>query len=116
MQRFGQRLITIAGDVFADILWIQLTAVLQSDALLLGIKTNLIDIKDFFLSKFINIIHFQTFYRLTPDKMLLDDLRDIFRFDMTIENFIRINRHNRAFLTKAETAGFNHADLLIQSA
>ena len=116
MQRFRQRFIAVAGDIFADILRIELTAVFQRDPLLLGIEADLVDIKDLFLRDFVNVVHLQPFYRLPADEVLFDDLADIVRFDMTVENFIGIDRNDRTFLAQTETAGLDDADFLIQTA
>ena len=114
-QRLAQRLIAITSDVLADFLRIDHPAIVQSDALLLSVETNLTHVEDFFLRHLIDIGQFQPLNRTAFQKVFGNNFFRILRFDMAIEDLFRVNRHDRSFLAQTETAGFDDLDFFTQA-
>jgi len=114
-QDLAQRLIAVDSDVFIDVFRIDLAAVSQRDALLFFIELDLVDIQDLLFGDHVFFRQFQARDNTSLVQMLGDDLLDIFRLDMAVEDLVRINGDDRTFLAESEAAGLDDFDFILKT-
>ncbi len=97
-------------DIFADIKRVNAPAILESGALLLGVKRNLC--LAFVCGIRHGIVIEQAFHELIAEYGFLNDFGGIFGLHVPIKYAGRLDRHERSHLTKALTAASNHIDII----
>jgi len=113
-QHPGQRLVSLARDVFVNVLRVNKATVAQQTPRLVPVEWDLVVTGHRLAGEWILVE--QALDRAPLDQGLLDDLGHILQRNPTIQRIIGIDDHDRAHLAKAVTAGDDDLDLVIQPA
>lgn len=113
-QALGQRRIAVKGDVFFNILRVNLAAVAQGNTMLLLVEGHLVQGGVRLRLRAVLLVD-QPLDNTALEQMLLDDLVNVTRGYMGIERAFRVHNDHGANFTEPEAAGAHHFDFLIQT-
>ena len=111
-QRHSQRLVSIAGDGFVDILGVDGSAISQRDTELFLVKSHVLRVYDVLFGFGIQV---QQPVNAAPfNDVFVNNFADIFGLYLRIKSVIGKYFHDRPFLAESETSGFDDLNIVSQ--
>ena len=112
-QDLTQSFITATRDALVDVFGVDETAVTQGDTELLTIEAHVLRVGNVFL---VLGIHVEQVGDLTAlDDVLVHDLLDVFRLDLSVESVVRHDLDDGALLAEAEATRSDHLNFILQA-